>query len=144
MSLADAIPGQAHDSITFYKQIAFTAYCFDKAGMHRVIANFGTNSGYPYIDRPVLTVVFDATQLGKYLFPAQDTTRIGAEQPQKVELGAGQLNAFLIQPGFAHRIIDNQRTKRQATGILFLLFFSRRSKARIRASKTLGRTGLAT
>ena len=39
------------------------------------------------------------------------------QQPEQVELGAGQLDGGPVQPGLAHRVVDHQATERQAFAV---------------------------
>ena len=79
-----------------------------------VIAYLGPNPRHPHVDGAVLAVVADATQLGKDFFAGQHPTGVAGQQPQKVELGAGQIDTLALEPGLAGGVVDFQVLERQA------------------------------
>src|SRR3990167_1515733 len=89
------------------EQIPF-ADGFDASRMFGIIANFGSNAGYAHVDGSILAVILNATQGGEDFFAAQHGASVTGQQPEQIEFGTGQINALLIQPGFAHGRINNK------------------------------------
>ena len=82
--------------------------------MHRVVTDLRPDARDTHIDGAVLAVVLDAAQGGEDFLTGENAPGVGGQQPEQIELGAGQLNALLAQPGFAHGAIDHQLTELQA------------------------------
>lgn len=98
------------------EQIALAAHRLDQPGVIRVIADLRADTRNAHIDGAVLAVVFDAAQLGEDFFTGEDAPGVGREQPEQIELGAGQLDLVFAQPSLAQGAVDHQRAELQALG----------------------------
>src|SRR5690606_8532296 len=74
-----------------HEQIALAADGLDQPRRHRVVAQLGADARDAHIDGTVLAVVLDAAQLGEDLLARQRAPGVQGQQPEQLELGAGQV-----------------------------------------------------
>src|SRR6056297_128046 len=129
--LANGTPAPETESSGFlYEQVAFAANGLDAPRMDGVIANFGANPGNANINGTVLAIVLNAAQSSEDFFPAENAAGVAGQQPEQIKFGTGQIDAFIIQPGFAHGAVNNQIVELE-THRFFATRFVTRTLARL-------------
>ncbi|MDT4841042.1 hypothetical protein FQZ97_748830 [compost metagenome] len=86
--------------------------------MHGVVTDLRADARDAHVDGTVLAVVLDAAQGIEDFLAGQDAPGVHRQQPEKVELRAGQLDAALVEPGLAHGVVDHQRAELQPALVL--------------------------